>query len=79
MSQSGKLVMIAALQIKQLVTECLLYFHVLGLWEIPAAALYVILCKKENWNENTKQMKSETQDKGTFYHRLLSYANVAVK
>ena len=31
MAQSGKLVMIAALQIKQLVTECFLYFHVLGL------------------------------------------------
>ena len=34
---------------------------------------------KEKWNQNTKQKKSEIQKKGTFYHCLLSYANVAVK
>ena len=39
----------------------------------------VILCKKEKWNQNTKQKKSETQNKGTFDHCLLGYANVAVK
>ena len=39
----------------------------------------VILRKKEKWNQNTKEKKSETQNKETFYHCLLSYANVAVK
>ena len=56
---------------------CMLIFSYAGF--VRNSFICVILCKNEKWNQNTKQKKSEPQNKGMFYHCLLSYANVAVK
>ena len=80
MAQSGKLVMIAALRIKQSVMECLLFvclhFHMLGFSEIPSAALYFAKRKSEFKIQNKTKVKHKTKKR---FITLLSYANVAVK
>ena len=89
MSQIGNLLMVAALQIKQWVTECLLfvclYFHMLDLYEKTLAALYFAKTKSETKTQNKLKVKHKNKrkvkrkNKRTFYHCLLSYANVAMK
>ena len=72
--------MIAALQIKQWVTECLVCIFIFSYTEFVKNSIScVVRRKKVKWNQNKKQKKSETQNKGTFYYYLLSCANVAVK
>ena len=67
MSQNGKLVMIALLQIKKWVTECLffvcLYFHLLDLWEILSAALYFTSRKSKTKNQNQRKVKHKTKER----------------
>ena len=56
---------------------CMFIFLYVGF--VRDSSSCVTFCKKEKWNQNTKQKESETQNKGRFYHCLLSYANVTVK
>ena len=66
MSQSGKLLMIAALEIKQWLTECLLFvclcFNMLGLLEISSATLYFAKRKSETKIQNKRKVKRKTKE-----------------
>ena len=59
--------MIAALQIKQWLTECLLfvclYLHMLGLQEIPSAVLYFAKRKSETKIQNKRKVKHKTKER----------------
>ena len=69
MSESGKLVAVSFV--------CIFTFSYVGF--IRNSFSCIILVKRKSETKITKPKKSETQNKGTFYHCLLSYANLAVK
>ena len=76
MSQSGKLVMIAALQIKQWVTGLFLYVYIFICWVCKKFLQLHYTLQSETKIQNKRKVKHKTKER---FISLLSYANVAVK